>query len=62
MLNLEKESIKLIFRNQSIDLNNLDSYINTKTLILFYGRECYHYIKCDELNCFIFDDKYEKNI
>ena len=48
--------IDVILKNPSIDREYLENIIGTKTIIIFYSREGYHYTKLDKKSSFIRDN------
>ena len=49
--------IDIIVRNIKMDSTELKKLKGTKTIIIFYARGCYNYIKCDE-HCYIINDNF----
>ena len=50
-----ENEIKLIIKNPIIDKNLLIDSLRKKIIIIFYGKNCYHYTKCDKESYYMND-------
>ena len=47
--------MNLIIKNPTIDKAFLESCVGQKTILIFYGRNSYHYTKCDKESYYLSD-------
>ena len=50
-----EDKMNLIIKNPKIDKAFLESCVGQKTLLIFYGRNSYHYTKCDKESYYLSD-------
>ena len=49
--------VDIIVRNNNYDSARLNQLKGTKTIIIFYAKGSYNYVKCDQ-ECYMVDDKF----